>query len=169
MLQEFIVAVKPNISRKSYTKKSCRLISMPHLRFCRDIGKYWIENNMRGCKIVNVASLCTFFGSVKIPVYSMSKGGVGQLTKALSNEWASKGVNVNAIAPGYYIATDMNRDIVTGDPAYLKSITDRIPAGHWGKPEDMKGPVVFLASDAGGHTVERGAKIVHRGADFGWK
>ncbi|KLJ06927.1 2-deoxy-D-gluconate 3-dehydrogenase [Blastomyces silverae] len=114
---------------------------------CRDMGKYWIENNMRGCKIINVASLCTFFGSVKIPAYSMSKGGIGQLTKALSNEWASKGINVNAIAPGY-VATDINRDTVTGDPAYLKSITDRIPAGHWGKPEDMKGPVVFLASEA---------------------
>ncbi|OJD14459.1 hypothetical protein AJ78_05194 [Emergomyces pasteurianus Ep9510] len=124
---------------------------------CRDIGKYWIENNMQGCKIINVASMCTFFGSVKIPAYSMSKGGVGQLTKALSNEWASKGINVNAIAPGEgpihaspdsYIATDMNRDTVTGDPAYLKTITDRIPAGHWGTPENMKGPVVFLASDA---------------------
>ncbi|EEH20929.1 hypothetical protein PABG_03160 [Paracoccidioides brasiliensis Pb03] len=114
---------------------------------CRDMGKYWIEHNMRDRKIINVASLCTFFGSVRIPAYSMSKGGVGQLTKALSNEWASKGINVNAIAPGY-IATDMIRDTVTGDPMYLKSITDRIPAGHWGNPEDLKGPTVFLASRA---------------------
>ncbi|PGH08489.1 hypothetical protein AJ79_05978 [Helicocarpus griseus UAMH5409] len=114
---------------------------------CRDMGKYWIENGMRGCKIINVASLCTFFGSVKIPAYSVSKGGVGQLTKALSNEWAAKGINVNAIAPGY-VATDINRDTVSGDPAYLKSITDRIPVGHWGKPDDFKGPAVFLASEA---------------------
>ncbi|KAK2779920.1 hypothetical protein FQN52_002318 [Onygenales sp. PD_12] len=114
---------------------------------CREMGKYWIENGMRG-KIINTASLCTFFGSVKIPAYSASKGGVGQLTKALSNEWASKGIHVNAIAPGY-IATDLNRDTwETGDAAYLKSITDRIPVGHWGNPDDFKGPVVFLASEA---------------------
>ncbi|KAH8809415.1 2-deoxy-D-gluconate 3-dehydrogenase [Xylogone sp. PMI_703] len=116
-------------------------------QLCQAIGRYWISNNMKG-KIVNTASLTTFIGSVNLVAYSMSKGGIGQLTKALSNEWAANGINVNAIAPGY-IATDMNIDTrITGDPAYLKSLTDRIPAGHWGKPEDFKGPAVFLCSKA---------------------
>ncbi|EER23541.1 2-deoxy-D-gluconate 3-dehydrogenase, putative [Coccidioides posadasii C735 delta SOWgp] len=114
---------------------------------CRDIGKYWIENGIKG-KIINVASLMTFFGGVRIPAYSASKGGVGQLTKALSNEWASKGICVNAIAPGY-IATDLNRDLHGNpDSPMYKSIIERIPAKRWGDPEDLKGPVVFLASKA---------------------
>jgi len=113
---------------------------------CRDIGKYWITNGIKG-KIINTASLATFLGNIKMLGYAMSKGGVGQLTKALAVEWAPKGINVNAIAPGY-IATDMNIDTRTGDPAYYQSLTDRIPAGRWGKPDDFKGPTVFLASDA---------------------
>ena len=80
--------------------------------------------------------------------YAGSKGAVGQLTKALSNEWAQYGIRVNAIAPGY-IATDMNIDTRTNvDTNYYDSITSRIPAGHWGEPKDFKGPVVFLASEA---------------------
>ncbi|KIW27758.1 uncharacterized protein PV07_07466 [Cladophialophora immunda] len=113
---------------------------------CRDIGRYWINHNMPG-KIINTASLASFIGSVRIVGYAMSKGGVAQLTKALSNEWAAKGINVNAIAPGY-VATDMNVDTRSGDPAYLQSLNDRIPAGRWGTPEDFKGSAVFLASSA---------------------
>ncbi|CAM1509661.1 Fc.00g034000.m01.CDS01 [Cosmosporella sp. VM-42] len=117
------------------------------LQLCQSMGRYWIANDMRG-KIINTASLTTFIGSVNLVAYAISKAGVGQLTKALSNEWAAKGINVNAIAPGY-IATDMNIDTrITGDQAYLKSINDRIPAGRWGNPEDFKGPTVFLCSKA---------------------
>jgi 2-deoxy-D-gluconate 3-dehydrogenase len=81
-----------------------------------------------------------------VPAYAASKGGVGQLTKALSNEWVAKGINVNAIAPGY-IATDMNTALIN-DESRSTSIMARIPAGRWGQPEDFKGVVVFLASGA---------------------
>lgn len=81
-----------------------------------------------------------------MPAYAASKGGVGQLTKALSNEWASKGIQVNAIAPGY-IDTDMNEALIANETR-AKQILERIPAGRWGKPEDFKGAVVFLASNA---------------------
>ena len=81
-----------------------------------------------------------------MPGYAASKGGIGQLTKAFANEWAGKGVNVNAIAPGY-IATD-NTEALRDDPVRSKSILERIPAGRWGKPEDFAGPIVFLASSA---------------------
>ena len=99
--------------------------------------------------IINVASLLTFQGGITVPAYAASKGGVAQLTKALSNEWASKGINVNAIAPGY-IATEMNTALME-DKERATSILGRIPAGRWGKPEDFKGPVVFLASGASGY------------------
>jgi 2-deoxy-D-gluconate 3-dehydrogenase len=97
-------------------------------------------------KIINVASLLSFFGGITVPAYAAAKGGVAQLTKALSNEWAGRGVNVNAIAPGY-MATDMNEALIA-DPDRNRMIMARIPAGRWGAPEDMKGAVVFLASDA---------------------
>jgi len=97
-------------------------------------------------KIIFTASLLTFQGGITVPGYAASKGGIGQLTKALANEWASKGVNVNAIAPGY-IATD-NTEALRHDPVRAPQILGRIPAGRWGEPEDFKGPVVFLASDA---------------------
>lgn len=98
-------------------------------------------------RIINIASMCSFFGSTRVPAYSASKGGVAQLTKALSNEWAGKGVNVNAIAPGY-METEMTRDIKeTNYPQYAE-ITSRIPKGRWGRPEDLAGIAVFLASDA---------------------
>lgn len=98
-------------------------------------------------KIINIASMCSFFGSTMIPAYSASKGGVAQLTKALSNEWAGRGVNVNAIAPGYMV-TELTKDMPTKNPESYKEITGRIPMGRWGYPEDLKGLAVFLASDA---------------------
>ena len=85
-------------------------------------------------------------GGFTVPAYAASKGGVTQLTKALSNEWAGKGISVNAIAPGY-IATEMNAALME-DQNRAKSILARIPAGRWGTPEDFKGPVLFLASAA---------------------
>lgn len=106
-------------------------------------------------KIINIASLLTFQGGVFVPAYAAAKGGVGQLTKAFSNEWASKGVNVNAIAPGY-MATD-NTEALREDPVRSGQILDRIPAGRWGTPADLAGAAVFLASPASdymhGHTL----------------
>ena len=97
-------------------------------------------------KIINIASLLSFFGGYTVPAYAASKGGVMQLTKALSNEWASKGINVNALAPGY-MATDMNTALLA-DEGRNAEITARIPAKRWGNGDDMKGPLVFLASPA---------------------
>ncbi|MEM5502949.1 SDR family oxidoreductase [Ahrensia kielensis] len=110
----------------------------------RQIGAQMIARGSG--KIIFTASLLTFQGGITVPGYAASKGGVGQLTKALANEWAGKGVNVNAIAPGY-IATD-NTQALQDDAARSKSILERIPAGRWGAPEDFAGPVVFLASSA---------------------
>lgn len=97
-------------------------------------------------KIINIASMMTFFGGFTIPAYAAAKGGVAQLTKAFSNEWAGRGVNVNAIAPGY-MATEMNEALIA-NPERNSMILARIPAGRWGQPDDMKGAAVFLASDA---------------------
>lgn len=110
----------------------------------REIGGRMIENG--GGKIIFTASLLTFQGGITVPGYAASKGGIGQLTMAFANEWASKGINVNAIAPGY-IATD-NTEALRDDPDRSKSILERIPAGRWGEADDFAGPVVFLASDA---------------------
>ena len=110
----------------------------------RELGKDMVERG-RG-KIIFIASLLTFQGGITVPGYAASKGGIGQLTMALANEWASKGVNVNAIAPGY-IATD-NTEALRNDPERSGSILSRIPAGRWGEADDFKGPVVFLASSA---------------------
>ena len=110
----------------------------------REIGKDMLQRG-RG-KIIFTASLLTFQGGITVPGYAASKGGVGQLTKALANEWAGKGVNVNAIAPGY-IATDVT-EALRNDPVRAEQILARIPAGRWGAPDDFKGPVVFLASPA---------------------
>ncbi len=96
--------------------------------------------------VVNLASLLSFQGGITVPAYAASKGAVAQLTKALCNEWAGRGVNVNAVAPGY-MATDMNEALLN-DPARSAQISARIPAGRWGTPEDMGGAVVFLASPA---------------------
>ncbi len=111
----------------------------------REVGAHMIEKNIKG-KIINIASLITFQGGITIPAYAASKGGIGQFTKTLSNEWASKGINVNAIAPGY-IETEMNTGLIS-DPVRSKQILERIPAGRWGKPEDFVGPAVFLASSS---------------------
>ncbi len=97
-------------------------------------------------KVVFTASLLTFQGGITVPGYAASKGAIGQMTMAFANEWAGKGVNVNAIAPGY-IATD-NTEALRNNPERADSILARIPAGRWGEPEDFAGPVVFLASDA---------------------
>jgi len=97
-------------------------------------------------KIINVASAMSFLGGVTVPAYAASKGGVAQLTKALSNEWAGRGVNVNAIAPGY-MNTEMIAALV-GNPQREPLILARVPAGRWGVPDDLKGMVLFLASAA---------------------
>lgn len=97
-------------------------------------------------KIINMASMLSFFGGFTVPAYAASKGAVAQLTKALSNEWAGKNIQVNAIAPGY-MATEMNTALIN-DNGRNTEILARIPAGRWGTPEDMKGLAVFLASDA---------------------
>ena len=105
-------------------------------------------------KIINIASLLSFFGGITVPAYTASKHGIAGLTKALSNEWAALGIQVNAIAPGY-IRTD-NTQALQDDPVRHKMIQDRIPAGRWGLPEDLVGAAVFLASGAsdfvGSHT-----------------
>ncbi len=100
----------------------------------------------RGGKVIFTASLLTFQGGINVPGYAASKGGVGQLVMAFANEWASKGINVNAIAPGY-IATD-NTEALRNDPDRSAAILGRIPMGRWGTPEDFGGPAVFLASKA---------------------
>lgn len=98
-------------------------------------------------KIINIASMTSFFASVLIPAYSASKAGVAQITKALSNEWAAQGVNVNAIAPGY-MATELTANMKEVNPKQYEEITGRIPMGRWGNMEDLQGLTVFLASDA---------------------
>ena len=113
-------------------------------RLCRAAGKRMVPRG-RG-KIVNIASLLSFQGGITVPAYAASKGGVAQLTKALANEWAGKGVNVNAIAPGY-IHTD-NTAALAADPVRSQQIAVRIPAGRWGEPADLGGAAVFLAARA---------------------
>ncbi|MEI3798931.1 SDR family oxidoreductase [Chitinophaga sp. CCNWLY40] len=110
----------------------------------REIGKGMIARGSG--KVIFTASLLTFQGGINVPGYAASKGAVGSLVKAFANEWASKGVNVNAIAPGY-IATD-NTAALRADQQRSSAILDRIPAGRWGEPEDFAGPTIFLASKA---------------------
>ncbi len=111
---------------------------------CQAAGRHMIANG--GGKIINIASMLTFQGGIRVPSYTASKSGIGGLTKLLANEWAGKGVNVNAIAPGY-IATN-NTAALQADEARNKSILERIPAAAWGRPEDLGGAAVFLASRA---------------------
>jgi len=113
-------------------------------RMCRAAGRHMLAQG-RG-KIVNVASLLAFQGGILVPAYAASKGGVAQLTKALANEWAGKGINVNAVAPGY-VRTD-NTAALQADPVRSRQIVDRIPAGRWAEPADVAGSVVFLCSSA---------------------
>lgn len=110
----------------------------------REIGKRMIAEGSG--KIIFTASLLSFQGGITVPGYAASKGAVAQLTKAFANEWAAKGVNVNAIVPGY-ISTD-NTTALRADENRSRSILERIPAGRWGDPEDFKGPIVFLSSKA---------------------
>jgi len=108
-------------------------------------GRYMLQKGTGG-KILNIASLLSFQGGILVPAYAAAKGGVAQLTKALANEWASNGINVNAIAPGY-MATD-NTTALRNDPVRSRQILDRIPAGRWGQPGDIAGAAVFLCSSA---------------------
>ncbi len=112
-------------------------------------------------KIVNIASLLSFQGGITVPAYAASKGGVAQLTKALSNEWAGKGINVNAIAPGY-MRTD-NTKALQQDETRNRQILERIPAGRWGEPGDLAGAAIFLASPASDYV--NGEVLV---VDGGW-
>lgn len=110
----------------------------------REVGKYMLQRGSG--KIIFTCSLLSFQGGITVPGYAASKGAIASLVKALANEWASKGINVNGIAPGY-IATD-NTEALRNDPERSKSILSRIPANRWGDPEDFKGAVVYLASAA---------------------
>ena len=110
----------------------------------RELGKEMLERGWG--KVLFTCSLLSFQGGITVPGYAASKGAVASLVKALANEWASKGINVNGIAPGY-IATD-NTEALRNDAVRSKSIMDRIPAGRWGEAEDFKGITVFLCSDA---------------------
>jgi 2-deoxy-D-gluconate 3-dehydrogenase len=113
-------------------------------RMCRAAGRHMLKQGSG--KIINVASLLAFQGGILVPAYAASKGGVAQLTKALANEWAPKGVNVNAVAPGY-MATN-NTAALRADAVRSEQILSRIPAARWGTPEDLAGVAVFLASPA---------------------
>lgn len=125
----------------------------------REIGKQMIAR--RAGKIIFTASLLTFQGGITVPGYAASKGAIGQLTKALANEWAPFNVQVNAIAPGY-VETD-NTAALRADPARAQAILSRIPAGRWGSPEDFQGAAVFLASPASDYVT--GSILV---VDGGW-
>lgn len=125
----------------------------------REIGKEMVERGTG--KIIFTASLLTFQGGVTVPGYAASKGAIGQLVMALSNEWAGQGINVNAIAPGY-IDTD-NTQALRDDPERSASILARIPQGRWGNPDDFKGPAVFLASEAANYV--NGTTLL---VDGGW-
>lgn len=125
----------------------------------REIGKEMLKKGQG--KIVFTASLLTFQGGITVPGYAASKGAIGQMTMAFSNEWASKGVNVNAIAPGY-ISTD-NTEALRKDQERSESILSRIPAARWGEPEDFAGPIVFLCSEASSYM--NGSVLI---VDGGW-
>ncbi|MFA1646209.1 MAG: 2-dehydro-3-deoxy-D-gluconate 5-dehydrogenase KduD [Enterobacteriaceae bacterium] len=109
----------------------------------------------QGGKIINIASMLSFQGGIRVPSYTASKSGVLGITRLLANEWATQGINVNAIAPGYMATNNMQQ--LRDDAQRSKEILDRIPAGRWGTPADLQGPVVFLASSASdyinGHTL----------------
>jgi 2-deoxy-D-gluconate 3-dehydrogenase len=114
-------------------------------RLSQLVGRHMIERQAHG-KIINIASLLSFQGGINVPAYAAAKGGVAQLTKALANEWASKSINVNAIAPGY-MRTD-NTKALQQDETRNRQILERIPAGRWGEPRDLAGAAIFLASTA---------------------
>ncbi len=119
------------------------------------------DSNTSTGKIINIASLLSFQGGIRVPAYAASKGGVAQLTKALANEWAPKGIQVNAIAPGYFATT--NTEALQADETRNRQILERIPAGRWGQPHDLVGAAVFLASPASNYVT--GTVIT---VDGGW-
>jgi 2-deoxy-D-gluconate 3-dehydrogenase len=129
-------------------------------RLCRAAGRHMLEAE-RGGKIVNVASLLSFQGGVTVPAYTAAKSAVAGLTRALANEWAARGINVNAVAPGY-TRTD-NTLALQQDATRSRQILERIPAGRWGEPEDISGAVVFLCSPAAAYV--HGHLLV---VDGGW-
>jgi 2-deoxy-D-gluconate 3-dehydrogenase len=112
---------------------------------CQAVAKRWVEAG-RGGKIINIVSMLSFQGGIRVPSYTASKSGLAGLTKLLCNEWAAKGINVNGIAPGYF-ATN-NTEALRNDEGRSKEILGRIPAGRWGQPSDLAGAAVFLASRA---------------------
>jgi len=126
---------------------------------CQAAGKHFIANG--GGKIINIASMLSFQGGIRVPSYTASKSGIAGITRLLANEWGAKGVNINAIAPGY-MATD-NTAQLRADAERSKAILDRIPAGRWGEPGDLAGTAIFLASRASDYV--NGAIIP---VDGGW-
>jgi 2-deoxy-D-gluconate 3-dehydrogenase len=132
-----------------YTEEDWELVIEVNLssvfRLSQLVGRHMLSRATGG-KIVNIASLLSFQGGLTVPAYAASKGGVAQLTKALANEWAARGINVNAIAPGY-MRTD-NTAALQRDETRNRQILERIPAGRWGEPEDLTGAAVFLSSSA---------------------
>jgi 2-dehydro-3-deoxy-D-gluconate 5-dehydrogenase len=127
---------------------------------CQAFAKELIGRGATG-KIVNIASLLSFQGGIRVPSYTASKHAVAGLTKLMANEWAARGINVNAIAPGY-IAT-ANTEALRNDPARSQAILDRIPVGRWGRPEDIAGTAVYLCSPAADYV--HGAVL---NVDGGW-
>lgn len=124
----------------------------------REIAKYWFRTSLKDRqprsaqkKIIFIASITSFTGSIQIPAYTSSKSAIAGLTKALSNEWTAKGINVNAIAPGY-IATELtnalrqNPDPISPDKQKERDLLSRVPAARWGMPDDLAGAVIYLAS-----------------------
>jgi len=155
-----IIIRKPAVEHlDEYWDKVMEVNLTSHFILTREIGKGMLERGSG--KIIFTASMLTFQGGILIPSYAASKAGIGQITKAFANEWAGKGINVNAIAPGY-IAT-RNAEALQRDPVRNRSIIERIPAGRWGDPDDLKGAVVFLASAASSYI--NGAILI---VDGGW-
>lgn len=128
-------------------------------RLCQLAGRAMLEQ--RQGKIINIASLLSFQGGIRVPAYAASKGGVAQVTKALANEWSGRNVQVNAIAPGYFRTE--NTSALQSDETRNRQIIERIPAGHWGEPKDLAGAAVFLASPASNYVT--GEVLV---VDGGW-
>jgi len=178
-LYQFIAQVKRDYPRLDILVNNAGVVRrQPAVDHADDIWDEVLETNLsaqfvlareiaremlarRSGKIIFIASLAAFQGGVTIPGYAASKGGIAQLTKALANEWAGQGVNVNAIAPGY-VATEFTAALQQ-DPKRFEQIVARIPAGRWATPEDFQGAAVFLASDASAYL--HGAILV---VDGGW-
>lgn len=129
-------------------------------RLCQLAARDMIARNSGG-SMINIASLLSFQGGIRVPAYAASKGGVAQLTKGLANEWAPRGIRVNAIAPGYFATS--NTEPLRADEVRSRQIMERIPAGRWGEPDDLAGAAVFLASEASSYVT--GTVLV---VDGGW-